>query len=83
MSKAKKVRKKGKIKLSAYFKKFKEGEKVAIVKEQSVRAGFGNRIIGKSGKITGTSGRYLEVKIADGKKKKTFIIHPVHLKKLK
>ncbi len=83
MAKGKKIRTKGKIKLSSYFKKFSEKDKVAIVKELGVRSGFPQRIIGKSGIVTGTRGNYLEVEIVDGKKKKTFIIHPVHLKKLK
>ena len=83
MAKSKKVRTRGKIRLSSYFKKFKEKDKVAIVKEQGVRAAFPQRIVGKSGKVAGSRGRFLEVEIVDGKKKKTFIIHPVHLKKLK
>jgi len=83
MAKSKKIRTRGKIRLSAYFKKFKEKGKVAVVKEQGVRSAFPQRIIGKSGTVVGSRGRYLEVEIADGKKKKTFIIHPVHLKKLK
>lgn len=83
MAKSKKVRTRGKIKLSAYFKKFKAGDKVAVVNEKGVKSGFPQRIVGKSGKITGVRGKCLEVEIANGKKKKTFIIHPVHLKKLK
>lgn len=83
MAKTKKIRTRGKIRLSSYFKKFKEKDKVAVVKEQGVRSGFPQRIIGKSGKVVGSRGRYFEVEIVDGKKKKTFIIHPVHLKKLK
>jgi large subunit ribosomal protein L21e len=81
--KGKKVRKKGKLKLSDYFKKFEEGESVAIVKELGVRAAFPTRIVGKSGKIKGSRGRYQIVELKDGNKTKTFIIHPVHLKKLK
>ena len=83
MAKAKKVRTKGKIKFSAYFKRFKDGDTVAVVKERAVGSGFPQRIVGKSGKVSGTRGSYFEVDITDGKKKKTFIIHPVHLKKLK
>ena len=82
MGKSKKIRTKGKIKLSSYFKKLKDGEKVTIIKELTVRAGFPKRVIGKSGRIAGSRGRYKLVEIMDGKAKKTFIIHPVHLKKL-
>jgi len=77
------IRKKGKIGLSKYFKKFNDGESVAIVKEKGVRASFPIRIIGQSGKIIGSRGSCKLVEIKDGNKKKTFIILPVHLKKLK
>ena len=83
MAKGKKIRTKGKIKLSDYFKKINSGDKVAVVKELGVRSGFPQRIVGKSGNVVGVRGRYFEVEIIDGNKKKTFIIHPVHLKKLK
>jgi len=77
-----KIREKGKINLSAYFKKFKDGERVAVVRNLGVRAGFPQRIVGKSGKITGSRGKYKLVEIKDGGKIKTFIIHPIHLKSL-
>ena len=83
MVRSKKVRTRGKIKLSSYFKKISKNEKVAVVKEQGIKAGFPLRIIGKSGKVIGPRGKYFEVEIIDGKKKKTFIIHPVHLRRLK
>ncbi len=82
MAKGKNVRKKGKISLSGYFKKIGIGEDVAVVVEKSVRAAFPKRIQGKSGKIIGDRGRFKIVELNDGNKKKKFIIHPVHLKKL-
>lgn len=82
MVKSRRVREKGKLKLSKYFKKFKEKDKVAIVKNAAVRAGFPKRVIGKSGKVVGSRGRYNLVEIKDGNKTKTFIIHPIHLNKL-
>jgi len=81
--KGKRVRQKGKIKLSSYFKKFNEGDKVAITKELGVRSSFPKRIYGMSGKVTGMRGNFNLVEIKDGGKTKTFIIHPVHLRKLK
>ena len=83
MGKGKKIREKGKIKLSHYFKKFKDGERVAVVRDLGIKSGFPKRIIGKSGKITCSRGRYKLVEIKDGDKTKTFIIHPIHLRKLK
>ena len=82
MAKGKKVRKKGKLSLSSYFKKIGIGEDVAIVVEKSFRAAFPKRIQGKSGKIIGDRGKFKIVELNDGNKKKQFIIHPVHLKKL-
>jgi len=81
--KAKKTREKGKIRLSSYFKKISEGESVAIVRELGVNAAFPKRVIGKSGKVIGSRGNSKLVEIKDGDKIKTFIIHPVHLKRLK
>ena len=82
MSKSRKVRERGKLRLSKYFKEFKEGDSVAIVRNLAVRAGFPKRMIGKSGKVKSSRGRYKEVEIKDGGKMKTFIIHPIHLKRL-
>ena len=81
--KGRRIKEKGKIKLSNYFKKFKDGERVAVVRNLGVKSGFPKRIIGKCGKITDSRGRYKLVEIKDGNKTKTFIIHPIHLRKLK
>ena len=78
--KGKRVREKGKVRLSQYFKKVKDGALVSVVPDASVRAGFPGRIRGKSGKVTGSRGKYKIVEIKDGNKTKTFIIHPIHLK---
>ena len=78
--KGKRVREKGKIRLSQYFKPVADGSLVSIVPEASVRAGFPSRMKGKSGKVTGSRGKYKIVEVKDGGKTKTFIIHPIHLK---
>jgi len=80
--KGKKIRKKGKIRFSGYFKKIEDGAKVTIVSDVGVRASFPKRIQGMSGKVTGSRGRFKMVQIKDGNKMKTFIIHPVHLRVL-
>jgi len=82
MVKAKKIREKGKIKLSQYFKKLNDGDRVCIVQEKTVCSSFPTRLQGKSGIITTSRGNYKVVKLNDGNKEKNFIIHPVHLKKL-
>jgi large subunit ribosomal protein L21e len=78
----KKVREKGKLKLSSYFKKIEDGASVALVTDAGVRASFPKRIKGMSGKVLGSRGRFKLVEIKDGNKAKTFIVHPVHLRKL-
>lgn len=79
---AKKIRDKGKLRLSSYFKVLSDGERVAVVDERGVRVNFPKRLRGMSGKVIGSRGRFKEVEIKDGNKTKTFIIHPVHLKVL-
>jgi len=83
MAKNKKIRKKGKIQLKRYFKNFEEGERVAVVSERTVKSAFPRRIIGKTGVVSGSRGKFKEIKIQEGGKIKTFIIHPIHLNKIK
>ena len=78
----KKVREKGKLSLSKYFKRFGDGDKIAIVTDVGVRASFPKRLKGMSGKVAGSRGKFKLVEIKDGNKLKTFIIHPVHLRAL-
>ncbi len=80
MLKRKKVREKGKIKFKRYFQRLKEGDRVAVVKELSLKTGFPKSIQGRTGVIEGKKGRCYIVRIKIGKDKR-FIIHPVHLKK--
>jgi large subunit ribosomal protein L21e len=81
--KKRKVRDKGKLKLSSYFKKFSDGDLVCVVRDLGVAAAFPSRITGKSGKVVGSRGKYKMIELKDGAKMKTFIIHPIHLRKLK
>jgi len=83
MTKRKNVRMKGKIQLSQYFKKIKKGEKVAVVEEQSIPSSYPKRIIGMTGVVIGERGTCKVININDGNLPKTYIIHPIHLKKLK
>ena len=63
MLKQKRIRDKGKLKLSQYFKELKKGEKVAIVRDLSKPFNFPSRICGKTGAVTGTQGRFFIVEI--------------------
>jgi len=82
MRKKKPVRTKGKLSLSKYFQEFKEGDFVAVVKELSVKNNIPSRIQGRTGVVSGKRGRAYVVKIKDQEKEKTFIIEPIHLKKI-
>ena len=76
----KKVREKGKLRLSQYFKKIDDGVNVAVVTNVGVRAMFPSRLKGMSGKVVGSRGKFKLVQIKTGDKMKMFIIHPIHLR---
>lgn len=79
---AKKIRAKGKIKLSSYFRNIDDGARVAVVDERGAKMSFPQRLRGMTGKVKTSRGRYKEVEIKEGNKMKTFVIHPVHLRVL-
>jgi large subunit ribosomal protein L21e len=82
MIKRKQLSTRGKIKLSRYFQEFKIGDSVTVIRELAVNPKFPKQIQGRSGKIESKRGSAYIVKIKDLNKEKTYIIHPVHLKKL-
>ena len=60
-----------------------KGESVAVVKERAISRNFPDRIQGRTGEIIGKRGSFLIVKINDQSKSKEYLIHPIHLKKIK
>ncbi len=82
MLKKKSVRERGKLRLSQYFQELKEGDRVAIVREHSIKTGVPRTMQGRTGIVEGKRGNSYIVNIKMGKEKK-FIVHPIHLKKLK
>ena len=82
MVRGKRIREKGKIRLSEYFKSLKEGDRVSIIREKSLPVNFLHRMQGRSGTVTGKRGGAYIVSIKDIGKEKTYIIKPIHLKKL-
>lgn len=82
MLKRKKIRSRGKLSFSKYFQEFKEGDRVAVVREHSENPGFSKRIQGLAGIIIGKIGSAYRVALKEGNKKKEYIIKPVHLKNL-
>lgn len=83
MSKKKPVRTRGKLSLSRYFQELKKGDTVAVVREPAVQSSFPLRLQGRTGFVEGKRGKSYVVKIKDIKKEKTFLIQPIHLKKIK
>jgi large subunit ribosomal protein L21e len=83
MPNRKKMRERGKIRLSEYFKELKTGDKVALKREKSVMGvGFHERMQGRTGTIAGKRGRSYIVKVKDINKEKTYILPSIHLKRI-
>ena len=82
MIKRKNVKSRGKIRLSQYFQSFTDGDRVAIVRDQTFSPAFPCRIQGKSGVIAGKKGDAYVIKLMDGNQEKAYIIKPIHLKRL-
>lgn len=83
MVRVKRMKEKGKVKLSVYFQEFKKGDKVSIVREASIPAGFPERMQGRTGEIEGKRGKAYIVKLKDYNQEKRYIVKPIHLKKIK
>ena len=66
------------------LQKFQEGDKANIVIDPSIHKGQPHpRFHGLTGTVVGLQGKAYLVSIRDGKKAKTLIIRPEHLKKAK
>ena len=75
-------RSRGKISLTRYLQDFKLNEKVVLDAEPSFQKGmYYPRFHGKAATVTGKQGDCYVVKIKDGNKDKSLIIHPIHLKR--
>ena len=83
MLKRKRLRERGKVKLSQYFQELKEGDRVAIKKNLSEKSNFPSRLQGMTGAIESKRGKSYIVKINDINQEKRFIIHAIHLKKIR
>jgi len=73
-------RSKGKISLAKYFAQFNIGDKVVLKAEPAVQKGvFHLRFYAKIATVTGKRGACYLVEIKDGGKRKSLIVHPIHL----
>ena len=82
-AKAKPEHLKGKISLSRYFQEISMGQHVAFVRDLSVPAQFPVRMQGRTGVISGRRGKVYSVRVNDKNQEKTFLVQPIHLKKIK
>ena len=67
---------------SLTFQELGEGNRVALVREASVKCPFPKRMQGRTGVVIGKRGRAYVVLVNDLNKEKTFVITPIHLKKI-
>ncbi|MBT3406512.1 50S ribosomal protein L21e [Candidatus Woesearchaeota archaeon] len=76
-------RQKGKISISRFFQELEPGVRVCFKAEPAIQGGmYPRRFHGGSGLVKGRRGSCYLVEARDGNKEKTFIVHPVHLRKL-
>ncbi len=83
MKHRKRIREKGKIKLSKVFQEFKKGDKVAFVHELAYGKAFPKQFHGLSGVVESKRGRAYVVRFKNGKIYKELVVRPIHLKRLK
>ncbi len=76
-------RNKGKISLTRYFQRFNLGDTVHLSVEPSVHSGmYHPNFMGRTGIVRAKRGVCYEIVIDDLGKKKTLIVHPVHLRRV-
>ena len=64
------------------LQKLKEKTKVILIAEPGIQGGMHHpRFQGNTAEVIGKQGSCYKLKMTDGKKVKTLIVHPVHLRK--
>ncbi len=82
MAQSKSPKTKGKFSFTKFFQKFKPGDTVAVVRELSQEFPYKRTIQGRTGKVIEKRGSAYEVEIKDLNMLKTYILRPIHLKKI-
>ena len=80
--KKKKANTKGKVRLAVAFQELKKGDLIAVSRDLSSKINFPRRMEGRTGTVEGKRGKAFIVKMKDYNEEKTFILNPIHLKKL-
>jgi large subunit ribosomal protein L21e len=74
----------GKVSVTKFLQKFKEGENVIIKHEPTIQDGMPHpRFKGLTGKVIGMQGYVYKVVVMDGSVRKILLVAPVHLLKVK
>lgn len=81
MLKHKRIREKGKIKMSALFREFKEGDAAVLIYDPSTRP-FSKRFHGKICTIMKKQGNAYVVSFFEGNREKKLVLKTIYLKKL-
>ncbi|MEM1535222.1 MAG: 50S ribosomal protein L21e [Candidatus Pacearchaeota archaeon] len=80
------LRQRGKLRLSEYFKELSEGDRVCLTPclnaPPSLALNYPKAYRGLTGIIAGKQGKFYIVNVKKGSKIKKIITHPIHLKKL-
>jgi large subunit ribosomal protein L21e len=78
----KRIREKGKLRLSKLFREFKEGDKISLIHIPGQNPDFPIRYQGRTGNIVEKRGNAYVINVKDGGQIKKFIVKRIHLKKL-
>jgi large subunit ribosomal protein L21e len=79
----KKTSERGKVSIRKYFQELKAGTSVCFKADPAFQKGmYFPRFHGKTGKVIGKEGSCYKVEFKDGKKQKTVVAHPIHLKRI-
>ena len=79
-----KPRKRGLSSITRALQSFDEGDSVNIVIDSTVHKGMPHiRFHGRTGVVEGKQGKSYKVGVKDGKKHKTLVMRPEHLRKVK
>jgi large subunit ribosomal protein L21e len=79
----KRIKTKGKISFSKFLTEFQPGDSVAVDIELAEPFSYNKKIHGKTGKVIEKRGSAYEVEIKDINKPKTYLLRPIHLKRIK
>ena len=82
MLKHKRLKEKGKISFTKYFQEFKPGDYVAVDRELNQKFGYQKKLQGRTGVIIKKRGAAYEIQLYDLNKKKTYMIKPIHLRRI-